>query len=187
MSVNTVSNLIEVYSPKLVMAGKTPPYSDVSKLLKEFSSEVHLLEGVEDEIESYLKEAIFSKKWGKDYDLWFIAVLEHPSMTCVNYLLSILDETDANFPYWKALDVLAYMPQSISENIVPRLIQIIESNNVAWSDEDLKKAFETLVWIGSKEGIDFISRACDSSVGRIADMAKYWVSWMADDDDEDSE
>lgn len=83
------------------------------------------MEGVEDEIETYLKEAILDKNWGKGYGLWFIAVLEHPSMICVNYLLSILDEADTNFPYWKALDVLAYMPQSISENTVPRLIQIV--------------------------------------------------------------
>ncbi|WP_238917991.1 hypothetical protein [Clostridium sp. YIM B02555] len=98
-----VSNLVEIYMPKLDVARNAYPHSKATDVLKEFSCKVKLLKGVEGEIESYLKESI------------------------------------------------------------------------------------SLVWIGSKEGIDFISRACDSAVERIADMAKYWSAWIADDDDDDSE
>lgn len=189
MSIRTISNLVEIYSPKLAAAGKTPPYSSVIKLYEEFLSEVHLLKhkDVEDEILSYLKDAISSGKWERYYKLWFIAMLEHPSEKYINYLLCILQKNDGNFPHWKALDVLAYMPQTISTISVPKLTEIIEMNNPAWSEEALKKAFETLVWIGNEEGIDFISRACNSPVERISNMAKYWVDWLADDDDDEED
>lgn len=178
----TVSRLIEFYGSELNIKGNALLYSNETKLLKRFSSEVRSLCNVEDEIISYLMNSISSRKWEKDYDLWFIAMHEHSSEIYLDFLLCILQENDVNFPHWKTLDVLSYMPRTISEKAVPRLTQIIESNNPFWSERDLMKAFETLIWIGNKEAMDFISRASNLSTGKVVDVAKYWSSWLADEE-----
>ncbi|MEN1990392.1 hypothetical protein [Paenibacillus hubeiensis] len=183
MMETTVTNLIQIYMPKLEAARNVYPHLKVAEVLKEFSKKLKLLEDVEKEIEVYLKESIINHSWGRDNRLWFVAVLEKPSITYVKSLLEILKIQDASTPYWRALDVLAYMPQSISVSAVPELTQIIESNNPVWSDEILKKAFETLIWIRDKEGIEFISRACDSDIERISLMAKYWFNWLNEEDE----
>ncbi len=52
-------------------------------------------------------------------------------------------------------------------------------------DDELKKAFEVLIWIGEDEDIEFIERQCQSTDIRTAKMAEYWIEWLNDDDDEE--
>ena len=173
MSVDTVSNLIETYNPMINIASETPPFSDVSKLLKEFANKVRSLGGIEDELLSYFKNNLNTKEW-TDYDLWCIAAIEHPSEQYIEYLLRALEEQECEFHNWRTLDVLAHMPETVSKIAIPKLVQLIESNSPIWSEDIIDKAFETLVWIGSDIGISFISKACDSSNKVVSEAAKYW-------------
>lgn len=69
--------------------------------------------------------------------------------------------------------------------ITKRLQETIKLDNPSWGEDELKKAFEVLVWIGEDEGIEFIEEQQQSEITRIAQMAKYWVEWLNDDDEEE--
>jgi len=181
MNVGVVSNLIDTYSSMLISASKTPPYSDVGKILEKFSDEVSCLVEVEGEVLFYFNDCFCNKNWF-NYDLWFIVAIEHPSQKYIEYLLKILDESDVEAIQWKALDVLANMPESISESAVSSLIKLIQSKNHVWSDEVIKKFFETLVFIGSDAGISFISKACELQNQRINIAARYWFERLSEEE-----
>lgn len=49
-------------------------------------------------------------------------------------------------------------------------------------DEELKKAFEVLIWIGEDEDIKFIEQKCKSKNKKTAKMAEYWIDWLNEED-----
>lgn len=175
MKQGSLAKLIEKYRPQIEIAGRTPPYTDVPKVINEFYEQVDLLVEIEDEIIFYLEESLSKREWGKYYNMWLGSAISHPSPRYIPYLFKILKEPDSSYPHWKALDVLAYMPVSISEKAVPGLIQIMESYNPVWSEEVIKKFFETLLWIGDDDGVSFIMDSRYSQNEKVARIAKDFV------------
>ena len=142
MKQGTLAWLINDYQSKIDTVNRSgmKAFSDVERLLKDFFDKVELLDEVEDEILTYLQKSLSTRVW-EDGDLWLGAMITHPSSKYVGYLLELLEEPDPSYLHWHALDVLAWMPESISEEAVPGLIRIMESHNPAWSETVLEKAF----------------------------------------------
>jgi len=133
------------------------PYSDVMKSNKEFISKVKDLKNVEEEIIAYLKKNINTGEW-LDEHFWIRAAITHPSEKYLDYYLKMTHINDKKVPHWRTLDALAYMPKSLNPKIAEGIKECIQWDNPSWSEEDLKKAFEVLTWIGEEEKITILSR-----------------------------
>ena len=179
-----IEDLINFYKPLLYIAGTTLPYSDVMKLNKEFISKVKDLKNVEEEIIAYLKKNINNGEW-LDEHFWIRAAITHPSEKYLDYYLKMIHINDKKVPHWRTLDALAYMPKSLNPKIAEGIKECIQWDNPSWSEEDLKKAFEVLTWIGEEEDIKFIEQVCNSPNRTIAKMAEYWIEYLKDDGDEE--
>ncbi|MGN6711682.1 hypothetical protein [Anaerocolumna jejuensis] len=182
MGMNNLNDLIAFFKPKLIIAGNTPPYSDVMKLTREFISEAKSLDDVEDEITTYFKDNIISNEWENE-DLWIWAAITSPSEKYLKYYLQIITINNEKIPYWRILDALTYMPKNLNLKIAEGVKAAISLNNSCWNDEGLKKAFEVLINIGTKEDIDYISSSCKSKNEKISSIAQYWLDWLNEDEE----
>lgn len=193
MSLETLKELIELYNVKLEEwrqnRGKD---SERRNIIEEFSERAIMISGVEDEILYYFNESTETKRFNKPIFLWFIAATECPSSKYINSLLTILRmkgltvEASSVDPYWKVLDLLQYMPEKMTEMIVPEILEIIEQANPSWSNDVMAKAFELVHWIAPADvEKNFIWRLSCSSNERLADNAKQWREWIEQDENED--
>lgn len=49
----------------------------------------------------------------------------------------------------------------------------------------MKKAFEARIWIAEEnDALEFIQQQCESEDTRTADMAKCWIEWLHEDEDD---
>lgn len=179
MSGNSIKEVINLYKPKIKEAGRTPISENFSKLNKEMEKEIAKIMNSENEIAEYLKKGIQMGNW-EDERYWALASIIHPSDMYLEYFFEIIETNDSCYPHWRILDVLVFMPEDLHPVIAKGIKKAIELNNPSWSDEDLKKAFEVLTWIGGEEDIEFIQQKCKSKIERIAKMAEYWMDWLDD-------
>ena len=186
MSFKTIGQLVEYYEPKMIETGKNRDFTAGQKLTTEFIQRVEMLNDVENEIIEYLDNGILTGDWKSSY-LWIPAAITRPSERHVEHYLKMICINDSKVPFWKILDALAYMPKSVTSQIVEGLKESIELNNPSWSEEDLKKSFEVLMWIGDKEEVKYIEDMRKFEIPRIAEMAKYWDEWLKEDEDDEDE
>ena len=182
MIFQTIKQLIDFYDPKMIEAGKIRDFAKVHKLNSEYIKGVKSLKDAESEIIEYLENGISTGNWPRAYR-WLPAAITCPSEKYVNYYLKMIRINDSRVPFWKTLDALAYMPKSVTPQIIEGLKEAIELNNPSWSEEDLKKSFEVLMWIGDKEEVKYISDMRKFEVPRIAEMSEYWDKWLKEDED----
>lgn len=192
MSTNDLKDILELYDFKLNECAKEKYRGYDKSIIDEFCARVKMIVEVENEVLSYFQEAISTKIFKRPSFLWFVVAGECPTTIYINSLLELLKmrdlylEDDVATPYWKVLDLLQYMPEEMTEPVAHEILEIIELDNLSWSDDDMVKAFEVANWIApiDKEK-DFIWRLCSSTKERLAKNAKRWKEWIECDEDED--
>lgn len=179
-----ISEIINYYKSKIIEAGKSPISGEFSKITKEMKAEMGKVKNAEVEIMEYYKGGIETGNWDDECD-WGLAAIVHPSEIYLEYFFKILKTNDSSYPHWGILDTLAFMPEDLWHKCREVIESAIESHNPSWCQEDLKKAFEALIWIGEEnDDFEFIQQQCESEDTRTADMAKYWIEWLHEDEDE---
>ncbi len=176
---NSIKEVITEYSPKLKKAINAPNSSLYLKLNKEMEEQMSKVINAENEIVKYYREGIQTGDWRNKTE-WELATIVHPSDRYFKYFSKILKTNNNTYPHWFILDILAFMPTQLHSSAANIIKRAIDSNNPSWSNDDLKKAFEALIWIGEEEDIQFIQQKCQSKYRTIANMAKYWVNWLND-------
>lgn len=175
MGVGSLTELISRYSNKVSEPSEKLAYEEIDKSMKDFKEQVRKLstEKVEEELIAYLNENITSRKWDKA-DFWIPSAHEHPSVKYIDIFNEVLQtEVSEIILYW-VLDVIAYMPDEISEHAVPGLRKLMANVNPNWTESIIEKYFETLVWC-DEQGEEFIATLVDSSNDMIAFRANYWM------------
>lgn len=179
---NTINDVLNTLKPR-IKENKRTQAERWKIIFDEFKNAIKNIANAEKEIAEYYENAMITGEW--DYEqLWGMAALMYPSSTYLDIFFKILTTVNASYPHWMILDGLAYMPEELNLIITKRLQETIKLDNPSWGEDELKKAFEVLVWIGEDEGIEFIEEQQQSEITRIAQMAKYWVERLNDDDEE---
>ena len=179
---NTISDIMNVYIPKIKDDINNFESRNISKLFDELEKEIKKTEFCENEIAQYFEKSMRTDNWEEEW-YWTLAAIVKPSYLYLDSFFKIIETNNQSYPHWRILDVLAYMPEELSLVITRGIEKAIQLNNLAWGDDELKKAFEVLICIGEDEAIDFIDQQCHSKEIRIANMAKYWIDWLNDDYD----
>lgn len=180
---NTINDVLNSFKPRIEENRKTQS-ERWNVIFNEFENAIKNIANAENEIAEYYENAMITGDW--DYiNFWGLADLMYPSSTYLDIFFKILTTVNASYPHWMILDGLASMPEDFNLIITKRLQETIKLDNPSWGEDELKKAFEVLVWIGEDEGIEFIEEQQQSEITRIAQMAKYWVEWLNDDDEEE--
>lgn len=183
---NSIREVIKFYKPKIKEALNSVS-KDYYKLNNEIKNEMTKIENAEVEIVNYFKEGIQLKNW-EDERYWAWAAIVHPSDIYLEYFFKILETNDSSFTHWRILDVLAFMPEDLWYKCREIIERAIKLHNPSWCQEDLKKAFEARIWIAEEnDDLEFIQQQCESEDTRTADMAKYWIEWLHEDEDEDED
>lgn len=175
-----VKNLIDDYANRLDSARNNSNQA-VHLVLKSFFTEIKTMENVENDVLIYLQENISSNFWTNE-QLWLGLALEHPSKSFLPYFFKALMAFHKNIPYWRILDTLVWTPDDYHLEVTEGVREAISFNNPCWTMEDLKKAFEVLIWIGKDDDINFIKKISHSQNERLSDMAQYWIEWLEDDE-----
>lgn len=177
---NTIKDVINLYKPKMKELGMTP-IPDFYKLNRQLENEIKKIINAENEILEYFQKAIMTCNWEEER-YWAIAAITHPSSIYLDTFFKILETNNTSYPHWRILDVLAWLPEDLYCRITKELKKVIELGNSSWREEELKKAFEVLIWIGKEEDIIFIEQQCKSENKKIAKMAEYWIDWLKEED-----
>lgn len=182
-SKSSLGDLVRMYNEMM----QTVVRGEGQKVRKFFGEQVRTLkhDDVEQDIISYIKENLKTKQWNNAPE-WIGSILYHPSSKYIDYLLKILNEPNPTAPYYWALDVIQYMPETISELALPELKKLADHINQNWSESVIEKYFETIVW-NDENAEDFISTLVDSSNEKIAYRAKYWMETFEVERKEDEE
>ena len=181
---NTIKDVLNSFKPRIEEIRRNPTGQKWREFDDEFENAIKNIANAENEIAEYYEKAMITGDW--EYELfWAMAALMYPSSTYLDIFFKILSTVNASYPHWRIMDILAYMPEELNLIITKRLQETIKLDNPSWGEDELKKAFEVLVWIGEDEGVEFIEEQQQSDNVRIAQMAKYWVERLNDDDDEE--
>lgn len=175
-----VKILIDDYVNRLNSA-KNISCQAVILVLSSFFAEIKTMENVENDVLIYLQENISSNLWTNE-QLWLGLALEHPSKAFLPYFFSALIALNKNIPYWRILDTLVWTPDDYHLEVTKGVREAISFDNPCWTMEDLKKAFEVLIWIGKEDDINFIKKISHFQNERLCDMAQYWIEWLEDDE-----
>lgn len=181
IKMNSICGIINFCKSELQKANKSASSKNFSQINRELEQEIGKIENAENEIAEYFKKGMETGNW-EDERYWAIAAITHPSNVYLEYFFAIIATDNSLYPHWRILDVLAFMPKELHPIITENIKNTIDLCNPSWSKEDLKKAFEVIIWIGEEEDIQFIYQKCNSENKRIANMAKYWVEWLEEED-----
>ena len=179
---STVSNIMNIYISRIKDNIINSNSQNVSKLFDELENEIKKIEHCEYEIVQYFEEGLVSGNWEDEW-YWTSVVIAKPSSVYLDIFFKIIETNNKSYPHWRILDVLAFMPEDLNLIITKGIEKAIQLNNPAWGEDELKKAFEVLIWIGEDEAIEFIEQQCKSKEIRIAKMAEYWIDWLNDEYD----
>lgn len=171
----SLTELINKYSYIVSELSGKSAYEEIDKSMKDFKEQVRELntDKVEEEMIAYLNENIASRKWD-NADYWIPSAHEHPSVKYIDIFNEVLQTEDSEIILYWVLDVIAYMPDEISEHAVPGLRKLMANVNPNWTESIIEKYFETLVWC-DEQAEEFIATLVDSSNDMIAFRANYWM------------
>lgn len=166
---------IQTYRTEIKIASQNHEYNKVQLKLEESRVEIKKLDHsfFEKEVISYIISNLDSGEWEYAHD-WIGSMLYHPSSHYLDYLFKILKSEDEHAPYYWALDVIQYMPEEITDPIIPDLKALADPINPSWTYSDIEKYFEIIVW-KDEDAEQFCLSLANSPSELVVQRVNYWL------------